>query len=150
MEPSGWGDEEAAARERSGRRLSSANRVARGDAMAGEEVSPGCGGCWRWSSTKVADLWIPCFLRYAMAGGPGDGGTRAIDGALCPLSASPSLDWRPPPPPALGQVARAPPMAAFRLRATARKQWMAWHSHGRCFARVLRPRASRWIAARSL
>lgn len=51
--------------ERSGRRLSSAKRVARGDAMAGDAEPPD--DVWRWSSTKVADRWMPCFLRYAIA-----------------------------------------------------------------------------------
>jgi hypothetical protein len=53
--------------ERSGRRLSSAKRVARGDAMAGDAEPPD--DVWRWSSTKVADRWMPCFLRYAIAAG---------------------------------------------------------------------------------
>ena len=51
--------------ERSGRRLPSAKRVARGDAMAGDAEPPD--DAWRWSSTKVADRWMPCFLRYAIA-----------------------------------------------------------------------------------
>lgn len=49
---------------RSGRRLSSANRVARGDAMAGDAEPPD--DAWRWSSTKVAERWMPCFRRYAI------------------------------------------------------------------------------------
>ena len=59
--------------ERSGRRLSSAKRVARGDAMAGDAEPPD--DAWRWSSTKVADRWMPCFLRYAIAAGASRAGT---------------------------------------------------------------------------
>lgn len=44
--------------------MSSANRVARGDAMAGDAEPPD--DVWRWSSTKVADRWMPCFRRYAI------------------------------------------------------------------------------------
>lgn len=34
--------------------------------MAGDDAEPPDDVC-RWSSTKVADRWIPCFLRYAIA-----------------------------------------------------------------------------------
>lgn len=77
--------------ERSGRRLSSANRVARGDAMAGDAEPPD--DVCRWSSTKVADRWMPCFRRYAIDLQDGTRGrTRTGEEPGLPLCA-PFLGW---------------------------------------------------------
>lgn len=71
--------------ERSGRRLSSANRVARGDATAGDAEPPD--DVWRWSSTKVADRWMACFRRYAITKAVAR--RRGRNRALC----APFLGW---------------------------------------------------------
>ena len=76
---------EARGEGRSGRRLSSANRVARGDATAGDAEPPD--DVWRWSSTKVADRWMACFRRYAITKAVAR--RRGRNRALC----APFLGW---------------------------------------------------------